>query len=490
MALKQLLEQRTTQRLSPQQIQVIRLLELTSIELEERIKQEIIENPALEEGSDTADNSGDKEVDNMLDGDDISVGGDNEDISLGDYISTDDIPDYKLDQYEKSRDENRQIELPFISGSTLQDHLQQQLNLLTLEGEELNIAKYIIGNLDNDGYLHRALNSVSDDLLFQVGVDVSVEKLQEILNIIQECDPAGVGATSLQECLLLQLNRNSESEVNSVAKEIIETQFQEFSKKHYDKIQRNLNINQDILRRAIKEITLLNPKPGNVLNNSYSDSVAHIIPDFIIENTNGVLSFTLNNSTTPHLKVNQNYINMYQDYVGNKKNQTKQTHDALLFIKQKLDSAQQFISAINQRQETITKTMQAIIAIQSEYFITGNEEDLRPMILKDVAKIAQYDISTISRTINGKYFQSEFGIYPLKYLFSESMQNKDGKEISTREIKRLLVECIENEDKQQPLSDDILCEQLQKHGYNIARRTVAKYREQAGIAVARLRKEI
>lgn len=489
MALKQQLEQKLQQRLSPQQIQIIRLMELTNLELEERIKQEIIDNPALDEisiGSDGEENSLSKEEDIVLN----DEGGNNEDLSLGDYFSEDDIPDYKILQYEKANNENYRGDIPFVGGSSIQEHLLEQLGLIELTDIEEKVAEYIIGNIDDDGYLRRPLQSISDDLIFQVGIDIDVTGIEHILNKIREFDPAGIGATSLQECLMLQLERieNSDESID-VAKKVISNYFDAFSKKHYDKIGKTLGLNGEMLKRVIKTLTQLNPRPGSAWNSSYADTGNQIIPDFIIEDNDGELSFTMNNSNIPELKVSQKYIDMFEDY-NNKANQTKDRHDALLFVKQKLDAAQWFINAVKQRQTTLSKIMTALISLQREFLLTGDEHYLRPMILKDIAEVTEFDISTVSRVVNGKYMQTRYGIYPLKHLFSESMLTSEGEEVSSKEIKKILIEIVENEDKRRPLSDDALCEILCKKGYKIARRTVAKYREQADIPVARLRKEL
>lgn len=489
MALKQQLEQKLQQRLSPQQIQIIRLMELTNLELEERIKQEIIDNPALDEisiGSDGEENSLSKEEDIVLN----DEGGNNEDLSLGDYFSEDDIPDYKILQYEKANNENYRGDIPFVGGSSIQEHLLEQLGLIELTDIEEKVAEYIIGNIDDDGYLRRPLQSISDDLIFQVGIDIDVTGIEHILNKIREFDPAGIGATSLQECLMLQLERieNSDESID-VAKKVISNYFDAFSKKHYDKIGKTLGLNGEVLKRVIKTLTQLNPRPGSAWNSSYADTGNQIIPDFIIEDNDGELSFTMNNSNIPELKVSQKYIDMFEDY-NNKANQTKDRHDALLFVKQKLDAAQWFINAVKQRQTTLSKIMTALISLQREFLLTGDEHYLRPMILKDIAEVTEFDISTVSRVVNGKYMQTRYGIYPLKHLFSESMLTSEGEEVSSKEIKKILIEIVENEDKRHPLSDDALCEILCKKGYKIARRTVAKYREQADIPVARLRKEL
>lgn len=489
MALKQQLEQKLQQRLSPQQIQIVRLMELTNLELEERIKQEIIDNPALDEvsiGSDGEEDSLSKE-ESALNVEE----GNNEDISLGDYLTEDDIPDYKISQYEKENNEGYKGDIPFVGGSSIQDYLLEQLGLIELSDIEEKVAEYIIGNIDDDGYLRRPLQAISDDLIFQVGIDIDVDKIEYILNKIREFEPAGVGATTLQECLTLQLERLDDSNESVVAaKEIISNHFEAFSKKHYDKIGKILGLNNDLLRRTIKTLTQLNPRPGNAWNTSYIDTSNTIIPDFVIEDNDDEVSFIMNNSNIPELKVSQKYLDMFEDYNGNKANRTKERQDALLFVKQKLDAAQWFINAVKQRQTTLSKIMTALISVQKEFLINGDEHYLRPMILKDIADITGFDISTVSRVVNGKYMQTRFGIFPLKHLFSESMLTNDGEEISSREIKKILIDIVEEEDKRHPYSDDALCKILCDKGYKIARRTVAKYREQADIPVARLRKEL
>ena len=488
MALKQQLEQKLQQRLSPQQIQVIRLMELTNLELEERIKQEIIDNPALDEvsiGSDGEENSLSKD-DMPMNNDE----GENEDLSLGDYLSEDDIPDYKLMQFESDSNEGHRGDIPFVGGSSIQEYLLEQLGLIELSDTEEKIAEYIIGNIDDDGYLRRPLQSISDDLIFQVGIDIDVNGIEAILEKIKEFEPAGVGATTLQECLMLQLNRFEHCDKSIVAaKEIIANHFDAFSKKHYDKLGRSLGLDNELLRKTIKTLTQLNPRPGNAWNTSYADTGNQIIPDFIVEDNDGELSFSMNNSNVPELRVSQKYVEMFEDY-NNKTNRSKERQDALLFVKQKLDAAQWFINAVKQRQTTLSKIMAALISMQREFLITGDEHYLRPMILKDIAEITEYDISTVSRVVNGKYMQTRFGIYPLKHLFSESMLTNSGEEVSSKEVKKMLAEIIESEDKSHPLSDDALCEILCEKGYKIARRTVAKYREQAEIPIARLRKEL
>jgi len=484
MALKQQLQQKQQQRLTPLQMQVIKLTELPNIELEERIKQELVDNPALEEGRDENDPINDME-DNNEEGSDITQ----EDIALGDYLNEEEIPDYRLNAGSYSDDERRN-NIPFSSTESFHESLSGQLNLYDLNDRDKKIAEYIIGNIDENGYLERPLSSISDDLLFQVNIDVPTDELEKILDVIQGFDPPGVGARNLQECLLLQLKRMPETQITDIATTIINKYFEEFSKKHYDKIKKTLSIDDDLLKEVVDEITSLNPKPGNNWGDSLSLALGTIIPDFIVESYNGEVYFSLNNRNIPDLRISRDYANMLQGYAGNKKSMTPDAKNAVLFVKQKLDSARWFIEAIKQRQETLYKTMEAIINFQYDFFLTGDETQLKPMILKDIAERAGYDISTISRVSNSKYVQTNFGIFPLKYFFSESMQNDAGEEISSREVKAILKDCIENEDKKSPLTDDKLTEILKQKGYIIARRTVAKYREQMNIPVARLRKEI
>lgn len=473
-------EQQLTQRqtLSPQQIQVIRLLELSEIELEEQVKQELIDNPALEEGEAVLPNEPDDEQDSGYES--------AEDMLMGDYNSDDDIPAY-LDK-ELPRENTPREEIPFSVGTSFHDYLIEQLQLRELSDEDKKIAEYIIGNIDDNGYLQRTLAAISDDLLFQVGIDVSTEKLNELLQTIQDFEPAGVGAKDLQECLLLQLERRRGTAPAQLAYLIIENAFEAFTKHHYDKIQRKFGIPDVELKEAMQEIAQLNPKPGSCWTDTFSENINHIIPDFHVEEHDGELTLSLNNTNIPALRISNSYNDMLADYSGNKANQTKERRDALLFIKQKIDAAQSFINAIRQRQQTLLVTMEAILERQRDFFLTGDESSLRPMILRDIATRTGYDISTISRVTSNKYVQTNYGIFPLKYFFSESMQNEGGEEISVREIRKILQHCIDEEDKRSPLTDDRLCEILNEKGYTIARRTVAKYREQLGIPVARLRK--
>lgn len=356
--------------------------------------------------------------------------------------------------------------------------------------KQVKIAEYIIGNIDDDGYLRRDLSAIADDLVFQAGQDVTEKEIETVLTIIQDFDPAGVGARNLQECLLLQLARREKTPETELATRMLTNFFEEFTRKHYDKIIRGLDIDEAALKKAIREITTLDPKPCASWGGSMETALSQIIPDFVVEATGGELILSMNNRGIPDMRINREYAEMFQDYAGNKANQTAQMKEAVQFVKQKLDSAQWFIDAIKQRQETLQRTMETIILLQRDFFLTGDEATLRPMILKDVAERAGYDISTISRVSNSKYVQTNFGIYPLKYFFSESMQTDSGEEISTREVKKIMKEHIDGEDKRKPLTDEELASILKEKGYIIARRTVAKYREQLGIPVARLRKEI
>ena len=459
------------------------MLEVPTLELEERIRQEIEENPALEEGAETNDDEFDEDFNN-------EDGGNNDDFDIDDYVADDDIPDYKLKVNNSSKDDKHE-DIPFSAGMTFHENLMDQLGLLQLSEHEHQLAEYVIGNIDEEGYLRRTPESMVDDIVFQSGIQTTDDEMYRVVSLIQKFDPAGVGATTLQECLVLQLERKTQTTEIKQAIKIIVDYFEEFSKKHYDKITKAINIDEEQLKKIIAEIVKLNPKPGNSWGgNILEKSMSTIVPDFILENDENQLTVHLNNSNIPELRVNNTYNEMFQDYASNKKNQTREMKDAVMFVKQKIDAARWFIDAIKQRQQTLLTTMMAIVNFQKEFFIEGDDTYLRPMILKDIADITGYDISTISRVSNSKYIQTEFGIFPVKYFFSESMTNDSGEEVSTREIKKILQDCIDNEDKRKPLNDDALAEVLKEKGYLIARRTVAKYREQLNIAVARLRKEI
>lgn len=481
---KLLLQQKLLQKLSPQQIQVIKLLEIPTLQLEQRIKKELEENPVLELESDNPSN----EEENEIRDDDNDNDVDNEEFTFDDYYDEeeDNIPSYKLNTNNYSKDD-KYIDIPFSVGTTFHEFLYEQLGVIELSEEKHLLAEYIIGNIDDDGYLRRDLLAISDDLAFNMNIEVSEDKLYDILMIVQELDPPGVGARDLRECLLIQLKRKKGDDLET-ARIIVKDYFDEFTKKHYSKIQNRLDLSDDDLKHSIDQILKLNPKPGSSYSNPLNKSNQHIVPDFILENVDGELSLSLNQRNVPDLKINDTYLSMLHALGKSQKN--KNQKEAMLFVKQKLDSAKWFIDAIQQRQTTLLLTMSEIINFQKEYFQEGDETKLKPMILKDIAERTNLDISTISRVSNSKYIQTHFGIYPLKYFFSEGMQKDDGEEVSTREIKKILQECIEGENKRKPLTDEKLAKILKDKSYNIARRTVAKYREQLGIPVARLRKEL
>jgi len=483
--LKQSLQQKLLQKLSPQQIQVIKLLELPTLQLEERIKKELEENPVLEEGVSTEDYQDSETVD-----DNIEKDKDQEEFTLEDYLNDEDIPSYKLNANNYSKDD-KQDEIPFSGGTTFHETLIAQLGLRILPPEKAALAEYLIGNIDEDGYLRREIDNIVDDLAFSTGIETSFEELVELLRVIQDFDPAGVGARDLQECLLLQIKRRGKHNPDvKLAHQILKKHFEEFTKKHYDKIQKRVGASEEDFKCAIDEILKLNPKPGSTFNNPLTKVSPTIIPDFILEEQDGELILSLNARNVPELNISHSYSEMLKDYSKNKKNQSREQKDAVMFVKQKLDSAKWFIDAIKQRQNTLLLTMNAIIQFQKAYFMEGDERELKPMILKDIADITDLDISTISRVSNSKYIQTHFGIFSLKYFFSEGMQTDSGEEVSTREIKKILQECVDNEDKKKPLTDDKLAAILKEKSYKIARRTVAKYREQLNIPVARLRKEL
>lgn len=484
--LRQKLQQKLLQKLSPQQIQMIKLLEVPTLQIEERIKKELEENPALEEGPDDEDMPHDS--DDEFDEDEKDR--DQDEFTLDDYIEEDDIPDYRLQTKNTSKDEERRTEIPFSVGFSFHEHLESQLGLRDVTEKQKILGEYIIGNIDEDGYLRRELANIVDDLAFLQNIETTEEELEEVLKVIQDFEPAGVGARSLQECLLLQIDKKDRSMPSAkLAKTIIENYFEEFSKRHYDKIVSRLGITENELKDVIDEVLKLNPKPGGVYSDPFNKSSQPIIPDFILELTEDGFDLHLNSRNLPELRLSNAYNEMLQAY-SRDKSQKKDMRDALQFVKQKIDSAKWFIDAIKQRQNTLLLTMNAILEYQKDYFIDGDETKLRPMILKDVAEMTGFDISTVSRVANSKFIQTHFGILPLKYFFSEGLQTDSGEEVSTREIKRILQDCIDNEEKRRPLTDERLTEILQEKGYQIARRTVAKYREQLNIPVARLRKEI
>jgi RNA polymerase sigma-54 factor len=492
--LNQRLQQKLLQKLSPQQILLMKLLQIPSVALEQRIKQEIEENPALEmeEGSDESNDPEDDlnfDEEDDFDGDDEEYDSKDDEFDFDDYIDEDDIPDYKTSVNNSSPDDIRH-EVPYSTGPSFQELLIQQLGFRKLDERKHKMGLYIIGNLDDAGYLGRPLDAMADDLLFAVNIKTNKKELLEVLKIIQDFDPPGVGARNLQECLLLQLQRLQQEypEKNySLPIMIIDRFFNEFIKKHYDKIIKRAEIEEHQLKDALADILKLNPKPGDAMGDRVKDN-QFIIPDFIIQNIDGELELTLSSRNAPELRVSKTYAEMLETFAESKK--SKSDKEALVFVRQKIDSAKWFIDAIRQRQNTLFSTMSAIMKYQKEYFITGDETTLRPMILKDIAEIVSLDISTISRVANSKYVQTPFGTFLLKSFFSESMQTDDGEEVSTREIKKILSDCIEAEAKDKPLTDEQLTSILKDKGYNIARRTVAKYREQLNIPVARLRKEL
>lgn len=481
--LKQNLQQKLLQKLSPLQIQVIKLLEIPTAQLEQRIKKEIEENPILELDREKPDPDKDEpeERESEVERDELSI---------DDYIRDEDIPAYKLQQRNFSKDDKHE-DIPFSTGASFHEHLIAQLGLRRLSDRQREIAEYIIGNIDEDGYLRREIDEVIDDLAFAQNIEIDEREALDVLEIVQDFDPAGVGARDLQECLLLQISRKDRSFPDiETAFQVLKYHFEEFTRKHYDKITKRLHIDEEELKDALGEILRLNPKPGSSYSNTMSKTVQHIIPDFILEIEEDKMQLSLNNRNVPELRISNTYADMLSDYSANKKNQTQDKKNAVMFVKQKLDSAKWFIDAIKQRQNTLMLVMEAILDYQKEYFIEGDETKMKPMILKDIADVTNLDISTISRVSNSKYIQTHFGIFALKYFFSEGMQTDSGEEVSTREIKKILEECIANEDKRKPLTDDKLASILKEKSYNIARRTVAKYREQLSIPVARLRKEL
>lgn len=494
--LNQRLQQKLLQKLSPQQILLMKLLQVPTIALEQRIKQEIEENPALDIDEESIDEQEDYTSDELTaeetDADEEpEYDSSDDEFELDDYISDDETPDYMLHSNNSSPDQERH-DIPFSAGMSFHEMLEQQLGFRKLDETRHKIGLYIIGNIDDAGYLNRQIDAMADDLLFAANIKTSKQELQEVLELIQDFDPPGVGARNLQECLLLQLQRlQDENPVQdySLPILIIDRFFNEFTKKHYSKILKRAEIAEESLKEALTVIMKLNPKPGNAFSEG-NKITQYVTPDFIITNNDNELELTLNSQNAPELRISRTYSDMLETYAANKGNNKQSNKDALMFVKQKIDSAKWFIDAIRQRQNTLYITMKAIMEYQKQYFITGDETKLRPMILKDISEIVNLDISTISRVANSKYVQTPFGTFLLKSFFSESMQNEEGEEISTREIKSILSDCIDSENKAKPLTDEQLTGILKEKGYNIARRTVAKYREQLNIPVARLRKEL
>lgn len=474
--------QTLSQKLSPQQIQFIKLLQIPTTELETRIEEELETNPALEEGPDQ------NELENSEDPDfEETADTSNDDINLEDYLQ-DDYSGYKMQGDGSGNEEDKEI--PIASYQSFIDMLKDQLGYLKLDPRQMIIAEQLIGSIEGDGYIRREMESIINDLAFSQNIETTLEELEDILEKIQEFDPPGIAARNLKECLLIQLRRKEEEENGDVklAIRILESSYDDFTKKHFDKIKKKLNIeDEEALKDAMTVITKLNPKPG-----SSSDGLVrtqYLMPDFILTNSNGKLELTLNSKNAPELRISRSYADMLDAY-DKSKNKDQKLKQTVTFVKQKLDSAKWFIDAIKQRQMTLLNTMQAIINFQFDFFLTGDETKLRPMILKDIATTINMDISTVSRVANSKSIQTEFGIFQLKYFFSEGISTDSGEDVSSREVKQSLKDMIDNEDKSKPLSDDKLEKLLNAKGYNIARRTVAKYREQLNIPVARLRKEL
>ncbi len=488
----QMQAQQQIQTLSPQQILVVKLLELPAVELEDRVRAELLENPALEEGRESTPDAEDADAssaENMPEDE-----GDTNYDSLSDYLTEDDIPDYKLQEHNHSKGEQAE-EIPFSDATSFYETLKEQLGERDLTEHQRELAEYLIGSLDDDGLLRKSLDSISDELAIYAGINATPQELEEALKTIQDFDPAGLGARSLQECLLIQIHRKMELQhptpnpLLSVEDSILTECYDEFTRKHWDKIQQKLGLSEEVFNQAIKEICKLNPRPGASLGEAIGKNMQQIVPDFLVDTyDDGTIHVALNNHNVPELRMNRDFTVMVEEHTKNKANQTKESKEAMLFLKQKMDAAQGFINAVKQRQSTLMTTMQAIVDLQRPFFIEGDESLLRPMILKDVAERTGLDISTISRVSNSKYAQTNFGIYPLKFFFSDGYTTEDGEEMSVREIRKILKECIDNEDKKKPLTDDELTELLKAKGYPIARRTVAKYRQQLNIPVARLRR--
>ncbi|MCB4799840.1 RNA polymerase factor sigma-54 [Neotamlana laminarinivorans] len=484
--LKQHLQFKLSQKLSPQQIQLMKLIQLPTQAFEQRLKQELEENPALEGGKDKNDDL-DTDFDNSSDdfNDSETIG--NDEINVDEYLSDDEIPDYRTQANNYSSDDEEKT-MPYAAGTSFTQHLKNQLNTYRLNEEERDIAEFLVGSVDESGYIRRNLSDIMDDLAFTQNVYTTEENIEKVLKIVHQLDPAGVGARNLQECLSIQLHRKNKTAQVELAINIIDNAFEQFTKKHYKKLLQKFSITEEQLKDAISEIEHLNPKPGG----SYAGNnkiVEHIVPDFAIKIVDGELELTLNGRNAPELHVSREYNNMLKGYKDSK-DKSKSQKDAIVFIKQKLDAAKWFIEAIKQRQQTLFVTMSAIMHYQKDYFLTGDERNLKPMILKDIADEINMDVSTVSRVANSKYVDTPYGTKLIKEFFSESMKNDQGEDVSTREIKKILETVIEEEDKKKPLTDETLASILKEKGYPIARRTVAKYREQLDIPVARLRKKI
>ncbi|MBT8298047.1 MAG: RNA polymerase factor sigma-54 [Maribacter sp.] len=484
--LKQHLQFKLSQKLSPQQIQLMKLIQLPTQAFEQRLKQELEDNPALEGGkeeSDSIEDEYDDLYDSEVEGENINT----DDINIDDYLSDDEIPDYRTKTSNYSADDDEKS-VPYAAGTSFNQYLINQLNTVYLSDEEWSIAEFLVGSVDESGYIRRPLTDIMDDLAFTQNIYTDEKTIESVLKTVQALDPPGVAARSLEECLIIQLKRKEINPNIEKAILILEKSFEQFTKKHYKKLLHKHNITEDELKGAISEIEKLNPKPGG----SYAGNnriIEHVVPDFSIKIVDGALELTLNGRNAPELHVSKEYNNMLKGFRDAKK-KSKSQKDTIMFIKQKLDAAKWFIDAIKQRQQTLFVTMNAIMEYQKEYFLTGDERNLRPMILKDIADEINMDVSTVSRVANSKYVDTPYGTKLIKEYFSESMKNEQGEDVSTKEIKKILETVIANEVKKKPLTDDKLAAILKEKGYPIARRTVAKYREQLGISVARLRKQI
>ena len=483
--LKQKLQLKLSQKLSPQQIQLMKLVQLSALELEQKIQSEIGENPALETGKDFEENNN-NDLDEFSDHEERDNEISAEDFDIDPYLSDDEIPNYKLENSSYGNLKN-ETGNSFSNQISFHEYLKNQLQNLILDKNEKPVADFIIGSIDNSGYIRRSDDNIIDDLAFTQNIIIDKSEFKKIITKIQLLDPPGVAARNLKECLLLQLNRKRKNKYSVLAKNIIETSFEEFSRKHYKKLQDRFSIDENDLKLVLNEISKLNPKPGGALSGSVENT--HITPDFILKIEDGDLKVSLNRRNSPELRISNNYKEMLSGYVEDP-NKTKSQKEAILFIKQKLDAAKWFIDAVAQRYQTLYLTINAIVEYQREYFLSGDEHKLKPMVLKDIAEKIKMDISTISRVANSKYIDTPYGLKLLKDFFSEGMKNIEGEDVSTIEIKRTLESIISDEDKNKPLTDKLLSELLKEKGYNVARRTIAKYREQLGFPVARLRKKL
>lgn len=484
--------QTQVQTLSPQQVLEVRLLQLSAIELEERVKAELLENPALEENQNSVEtdpfgemsesDSTNSELDSLSTSNESLTGTDS---LSGDFLTDDDVPDYYVNSSLNRSPDEQVADIPFSESVSFYDLLKEQLGEQDLTNRQRKIAEYLIGSLDNDGMLDKSIQVIADELAIYNGIDISLTEIENILRIVQDFEPAGIGARNLQECLLLQIERKEDSEIKILTKTIITECFEEFIRKRWDKIIQKLQIENSVFKQALEELLRLNPRPGSALGESIGENTQHIIPDFQVDTFEGQIQFSLNNFNVPELRVSKNFLEMLDSQINSKNNTQR---EAALFIRQKLNSAKGFIDAVRQREQTLTRTMRVIIEMQRPFFLEGDETLLRPMILKDVAERAGFDISTISRVSSNKYVQTNFGIYPLKFFFTDGITSTTGQEVSIKEVHSIIRELIENEKNEEPLTDEQLSGLIKERGYAVARRTVAKYREQLGIPVARLRK--